>query len=379
MDQGEAFASMTIHPDESQAPVPFPAGPAGLGWPTELHQIKFALDQAAIVAITDVAGRIKYANDKFCEISKYGRDELLGQDHRIINSDFHPKAMIRDLWRTIARGQVWRGELRNRAKDGSIYWVDTTIVPFLDDRGKPWQYMSIRYDITTRKRHEESLQGQAALATLGEMAAVVAHEVRNPLAGIRGGVQVIAGLVPEHEEVNGLVRDIVARIDSLNAVVADLLLYARPRELKREPVDVVMLLTDVAASMRQDPAAAGLTVEVHADAPVALVGDLDLLRMVINNLMMNAAQAMPGHGRITLTAARSTDSTVMISVADTGPGIGDEVRARVFDPFFTTKIRGTGLGLPTARRFIEAHGGTIDLLDRPGGGTIAHVALPAFD
>jgi len=112
---------------------------------------------------------------------------------------------------------------------------------------------------------------------------------------------------------------------------------------------------------------------------VGVIGDLDLLRMVINNLMMNAAQAMPGHGRITLTAARPTDSAVMIAVADTGPGIGEEVRARVFDPFFTTKIRGTGLGLPTARRFIEAHGGTIDLLDRPGGGTIARVALPAFD
>jgi signal transduction histidine kinase len=211
------------------------------------------------------------------------------------------------------------------------------------------------------------------------MAAVVAHEVRNPLAGIRGGVQVIAGLVPEHSEVNELVRDIVTRIDSLNAVVADLLLYARPRELKREPVDVVMLLTDVAASMRQDPAAAGLTLEVNAGAPVPVVGDLDLLRMVINNLMMNAAQAMPGHGRITLTAERQTDSTVVISVADTGPGIGEDVRTRVFDPFFTTKVRGTGLGLPTARRFIEAHGGTIDLLDRSGGGTIARVTLPAFD
>lgn len=340
----------------------------------ELEDIRYALDQSAIVATTDVQGRIKYVNEKFCEISKYARAELLGQDHRILNSSLHPKEFIRDLWRTIAQGGVWRGDLRNRAKDGSFYWVDTTIVPFLDERGKPWQYMAIRYDITQRKEQEERLREQSALARLGEMAAVVAHEVRNPLAGIRGALQVISTRFPPGATEPRIMGDIVARIDSLSGTLDDLLMFARPRDLKMAPLGIGPFLNDVATWLKQDKAMSGVQVDVDADDALILA-DSEQLRLVFTNLLLNAAQAMGGRGSIRL-AARADGHGCELVVHDSGPGMPDDVRARVFEPFYTTKTRGTGLGLPTVKRIVEAHHGTIAVECPASGGTLVRMTLP---
>jgi PAS domain S-box-containing protein len=339
-----------------------------------LADAKFAIDQAAIVATTDVTGRITYVNDKFCEISKYFREELLGQDHRIINSGYHPKEFIRGLWQTIANGEIWRGDIRNRAKDGSFYWVDTTIVPFLNDRGKPYQYMAIRSDITQRKRSEALLHERAALARLGEMAAVVAHEVKNPLAGIRGSLQVIGGRMPADSRDRTVMRDIVDRLDSLNNIVDDLLVFARPREPKLAPIVLEELLRSTAALLKKDPAHAATHVEV-ADSSVVVRADGEQLQLVLVNLLLNAAQATHNQGEVRVGVSTSS-GVCRIVISDNGPGIPDDVRERIFEPFFTTKHRGTGLGLPTAKRVIERHGGSIDVQCPPAGGTVVTVSLP---
>jgi len=340
----------------------------------DLADTNFALNQAAIVATTNVKGEITFVNDKFVEISKYPREELLGRDHRIINSGYHSKEYIRDLWTTIASGRIWRGELRNRAKDGSVYWVDTTIVPFLDERKKPYQYMAIRYEITDRKRSEDRLREQAALARLGEMAAVVAHEVKNPLAAIKGALQVIGGRMPADSRDRLVIGDIVARVDSLNDIVQDLLVFARPREPQLAPVAVADLLENTAGLLRKDPAYASLGITVSGATPV-LPLDVDQMRTVFLNLLLNAAQASGASGRITVTV-RADDLAATIAIADDGPGIPPDVRPKIFEPFFTTKHRGTGLGLPTARRVVERHHGTIDVDCPPSGGTIVTVTLP---
>jgi PAS domain S-box-containing protein len=341
---------------------------------SQLADFKRALDHAAIVAITDVSGRITYVNDTFCTISGYAREELLGQDHRIVNSNYHSKEFIRELWRTIASGQVWHGELRNRAKDGHLYWVDTTIVPFLNERGKPYQYIAIRSDITARKEAEEKLAQQAALARVGQMAAVVAHEVRNPLAGIKGAMQVLMSRRTADDAELPVMRDIVGRIDSLSELINDLMLYARPRAPRLTQVELRPLISDAVTIVRRDPAAHSVEIAVEGD-DVSASADEEMIRATILNLLINAAQAMGGHGRITVTVRNSGDYAT-IEVRDTGPGIPPEIRGQVFDPFFTTKARGGGLGLPIARRTAELHGGSLALDCPDGGGTVVTMQLP---
>ena len=362
----------------------------------ELADIKFALDQSTIVAITDQTGIINYVNDQFCRISKYSREELLGQDHRIINSGYHSKEFIRDLWTTIAAGKVWKGELRNRAKDDSIYWVDTTIVPFLNADGKPYQYVAIRHDITQRKVAEEQVLQQAAelqraaqLSFVGELAAGLAHEIKNPLAGIQGVVDILIRRRdkndPEREALEG-VRHEVERIDS---TVRALLDRARPRltSVRDSSLsDIVLRAINLAraqlANTTTDNRKVSIEFRPPAD-PIIVAIDPAQIEDAVLNLIINAIQAIDDDGTVRIQVRRSGnerseefEDEAIVEVSDNGRGITDEDLVRIFNPFFTTRTGGTGLGLPAVRRIARAHGGRVEVDSVPGEGSTFSLHIP---
>jgi two-component system cell cycle sensor histidine kinase/response regulator CckA len=357
----------------------------------ELSDIKFALDESAIVAITDQTGKITYVNDKFCEISKYSREELLGQDHRLVNSAYHPKEFIRNLWTTIASGKVWRGEIRNRAKDGTIYWVDTTIVPFLDERGKPYQYAAIRYDITEQKRTENQLLRAQRMESIGTLAGGIAHDFNNILSPILMATEMLQ-LNDFGKETNRWLAIIRENAERGAELVKQVLTFARGMEGERIIVQVKHIIKDLVKILKQTlPKSINVKGEFEPDLWI-IRADPTQIHQVLMNLSINARDAMPLGGTLTIAAENITldenyarvhldakpGEYLMISVSDTGSGIPPEIQDRIFDPFFTTKEigKGTGLGLATALTIVRSHGGFINVYSDLGRGTKFSVYIP---
>jgi two-component system sensor kinase FixL len=262
-------------------------------------------------------------------------------------------------------------EVTGLKKDGTRFPVHLSVGE-MKSEGKR-SFTGILHDLSGRVALEQRLTDQKSLAKLGEMAAVVAHEVKNPIAGIRGALQVITSRMPADQRDRTILVDIITRLDGLNRIVQDMLMFARPRALRHEPLALGTLLADTASLLERDPTM--LKLDIHLNGSCEIVGDREMLQIVFQNILMNAAQAMDGQGRIDVTIT-GVNGRCRIAVTDCGPGMPDDVRDKAFDAFFTTKHRGTGLGLPIARRVVEAHGGTMHIDVPPGGGTTISVDLP---
>ena len=361
----------------------------------ELSDFKRALDEHAIVAITDPQGRITYVNDKFCVISKYSREELIGQDHRIINSGHHPKAFMKRLWDTILSGQVWKGEIRNRAKDGTLYWMDTTIVPFLDERGKPRQFVAIRADITQRKLSEEGLRQSQNLESLGVLAGGIAHDFNNLLTVILGNADLGLVCLPKESPARPYFEQIEKASLRASDMVRQLLAYAGKGHVEVSELDLNQLVKEMTELLS---VSISKKVEVRYELSPRLprvTADSSQLQQVIMNLVINASEAIgkDRSGLITVrTGMQEVDEAYLTSVGptlaippglytilevcDTGCGMTPEIQARIFDPFFTTKFTGRGLGLSAMVGILRAHHGSIKVYSEPGRGASFKLFLP---
>jgi two-component system sensor kinase FixL len=236
------------------------------------------------------------------------------------------------------------------------------------------KFTGIIRDLTSQVTLESKLREESGLARLGELAAVLAHEIKNPLAAVSGAIQMIGAQFPLDSEEHGVVQEILHRLDALNDLMGDLLLYARPPQPNFSRVDVVPLLESLIAFLQTDPSWARLEVALEGRVR-AVTADESLLRIAVENLLLNAAQAMRGEGTLRVRLHES-DGMAWLDIVDSGPGMPAEVRDRVFTPFFTTKARGTGLGLATVRRIAESHRGKISIFESSSTGTTMRLGLP---
>ena len=328
------------------------------------------------IVVIDAHGRIESFNPAAERLFGYEEREVVGRNVNMLMPSPYHEEHDTYLTRHLATGVqkiIGTGrEVTGLRRDGTTFPLHLSVGKMMVEGEQ--RFTGILHDLSARVRIEKQLVEQTSLAKLGEMAAVIAHEVKNPLAGVRGAIQIIGTRLPKDSKDASIVTEIVSRIDALNELMKDLLLFARPPQPKLAVVDIGALVTTTANLLRGDPAFERVQVRVGGE-PARALGDAELLKIVFVNLLVNAAHAMQGRGTIHVSLASIADMC-QIAFTDEGPGIPADVLEKIFTPFFTTKARGSGLGLPTVRRLIEAHHGTISIACPSAGGTVVTVQLP---
>jgi len=354
----------------------------------KLNEQKFAQDQHCIVAITDVRGNIIFSNEKFTEISGYSQAELMGKNHRMLKSGYHDISFFKEMYQTVASGKVWNAEICNKAKNGNLYWVDTTIVPFMGDNGKPKSYIAIRTDVSARKQAEADLTeakniAEDAVMAKGQFLASMSHEIRTPMNGVLGMLSLLQNTALNDEQQHRLsVAQSSAK--SLLSLINDILDYSKvdAGKLELEILDFNLrsMLGDLSEVMGYQAQSKDLELilDVKGITHTMVRGDPGRVRQVITNLLSNAIKfTVEGEITIRLDLHEETNDrlTLHASVSDTGIGIPEDKVTGLFNLFSqvdastTRKYGGTGLGLAIAKKLCQLMGGDISVTSKEGFGS----------
>jgi two-component system NtrC family sensor kinase len=333
---------------------------------------------ANAIVITDPAGTIQWVNPAFTALTGYTEADAIGRNPRLLSSGRQSKEFYGEMWKTILAGEVWTGEVVNRRKDGTLYTERMTITPVRGDDGKIAHFVAIKEDVTARKELGERLRQAQRLEAVGRLAGGVAHDFNNLLQAMLGLTQL--------SRVQG--EDLAAsreRLDELEELLRrgaqltkQLLLFSRREEPKVERFDLNRVLRDATKLLRRlVPANVELRLAL-AEERLMVAADPGQIGQVWMNLAVNAADAMPGGGVLTVSSGQEGSTHVWFEVADTGHGIPDDIRDRIFEPFFTTKsaTSGTGLGLAVVHGIVTQHGGRVEVTSVAGSGARFRVVLP---
>ncbi len=349
------------------------------------EDIRSALNVANIVSITDEKGIITYVNENFCKITKYEPREVLGKTHRILNSGFHSATFFKHLWETLNSGKVWKGEICNKTKDNQHYWTATTIVPFLDKNDKPFQFISIRSDITARKNAEKKLldQYQELQKTNHELDKFVysaSHDLRAPVTSILGLLEIMRYEFPE-PSIFMYVRMIEKSLRKTDQVLHEIMEYAQNArtEVQAEEVNLEVLVRGVIDTLRT------LKEWYHIDFQLNITDktiytDKLRLRIILEHLISNAIvfHDLEKGNPYVLVSAQLLYNELIIKVEDNGIGIMPSEKDKIFEMFHRSseKSRGAGLGLYIVKETLGKLNGSVSVLSEPNKGSIFICKFP---
>lgn len=362
----------------------------------ELNRMATIVEQASeAILVTDQEGTIQYVNPSFERISGYSRQEVVGENPRILKSGVHGEAFYRDLWSTIKRGEVWRGRITNKTKYGLLIIQQTTISPIRDYSGRIVNYISVSQDVTQQDRLEAQLRQAQKMEAIGVLAGGIAHDFNNILSPILGYTDLILSEVPKSSPIRAYLEEIYKAGERARNLVKQILTFSRRAEQEWKPVDVATVLNEALTLVRASlPSTIAIEKDIDWNSGLVL-GDSTQLHQILMNLCTNAYHAMREKGgvlRVVLDRIQVDEALVReigevspglyvrLQISDTGPGIPPDVLERIFDPFFTTKHfgEGTGMGLSTVHGIVANHKGAITVKSEPGKGATFTVHLPCM-